>query len=304
MQFNGNLLNENLEELKSHGTSQFPFAYYYANTFDAPCVVSYHWHKEVEVIMVEQGEVVLTVDGYTCVGKENDILFINSEQLHQVMLEKDGSRYFSFVFHLDWLDFKMDDYVQTTILNPLKNDLGFPLIVTPQFSCHQSLSRELLSLKQIYHMQPDNYQLMIKIALYRIILLLNANQLFVPGTSHGVMGHSQSAIRVSELMEFISTHYREHITLEQAAEIMHMSPKYFSSFFSKTFTISFVQFINNYRIDQACILLKTTDLPILEIAFEVGFENISYFTKKFKELKGYTPKEYRKKNAPVMPQEN
>jgi AraC-like DNA-binding protein len=83
-----------------------------------------------------------------------------------------------------------------------------------------------------------------------------------------------------------------------------MSPKYFSSFFSKTFTISFVQFINNYRIDQACILLKTTDLPILEIAFEVGFENISYFTKKFKELKGYTPKEYRKKNAPVMPQEN
>jgi AraC-like DNA-binding protein len=298
MQFNGNL-----EEIKSHGTSQFPFAYYYANTFDAPCVVSYHWHKETEILVVERGEVVLTVDGYTCIGMENDILFINPEQLHQVMLEKDGSRYFSFVFSLEWLDFQLDDYVQTTILDPLKKDLGFPLRVTPKFSCHQSLTRELLSIKQIYHMQPDNYQLMIKISLYRIILLLNANQLFVPGTSHGAMGHSQSAIRARELMEFISAHYREHITLEQAAGIMHMSPKYFSSFFSKTFLISFVQFINNYRIDQACILLKTTDLPILEIAFEVGFENISYFTKKFKELKGLTPKDYRKNNAPVMPGE-
>lgn len=288
-----------LEEKKNHGNKQFPFAYYYANTYDAPCVVSYHWHKETEIIYIEQGEVIITIDGSTIVGKENEIFFINPHQLHQVMIEKEDSRYFSFVFFMDWLDFKIEDYVQTTILAPLKKDLGFPTSITPRFPCHEALVRELRSLKQISEMQPDNFQLMIKLDLYRIILLMDANQLLVPGTSHGAMGHSQSAIRIQELMEFITHHYQEHITLEQAAGIMHMSPKYFSSFFSKTFLVSFVQFLNNYRIDQACILLKTTDMPVLEISFEVGFDNISYFTKKFKELKNLTPKEYRKKTNPL-----
>lgn len=290
----------NLEEKKNHGTRQFPFAYYHANTYDAPCVVSYHWHNETEIIIVEQGEVIIMVDGYTTIGKENEIFFINPHQLHQVIIEKEGSRYFSFVFSMKWLDFKVEDYVQTAILEPLKKDLGFVLKVAPSFSCHQSLLRELRSLKQIFQMQPQNFQLMIKLNLYRIILIMDANQMLVSNASHMAMGHTSSAIRIQELMGFITEHYQEHITLKQAAEIMHMSTKYFSSFFSKTFLISFVQFLNNYRIDQACILLKTTDLPILEIALEVGFENISYFTKKFKELKGTTPKEYRKKTTPIM----
>ncbi|MBQ0000698.1 MAG: helix-turn-helix transcriptional regulator [Clostridiales bacterium] len=291
--------NIDLEEKKNHGTKQFPFAYYYANTYDAPCVVSYHWHKETEIIYVEAGEVIITIDGSASVGTEGEIFFVNPSQLHQVMIEEEGSRYFSLVFDMDWLDFKISDYVQTTILDPLKKDLGFPLNVTSAFSCHEALVRELRSLRQIYEMHPDNYQLMIKLNLYRIILLMDANKLLVPGTSHVAMGHSTSAIRIQEMMDYITHHYQEHITLEQAAEIMHMSPKYFSSFFSKTFLISFAQFLNNYRIDQACILLKTTDMPVLEISFEVGFENISYFTKKFKELKGLTPKEYRKRTNPV-----
>lgn len=288
-----------LEEKKNHGNRQFPFAYYYANTYDAPCVVSYHWHKETEIIYIEAGEVIVTIDGSTSIGTEGEIFFINPNQLHQVMIEKEDSCYFSFVFDMDWLDFKNEDYVQTTLLTPLKKDLGFPTLVKPDFSCHEALVRELRSIRQIYEMHPDNYQLMIKLNLYRIILMMAANQLLVPGTSHGAMGHSPSAIRIQELMEYITHNYQEHITLEQAAEIMHMSPKYFSSFFSRTFLVSFVQFLNSYRIDQACILLKTTDMPVLQISFEVGFENISYFTKKFKELKNLTPKEYRKRTNPV-----
>lgn len=288
-----------LEEKKNHGNSQFPFAYYYANTYDAPCVVSYHWHKETEIIYIEYGEVILTVDGSTLVGKANEIFFINPNQLHQVIIEKEDSCYFSFVFHMDWLDFKLNDYVQTAILDPLKKELDLPLSVMPSSPCYHKLREYLFSIRDLYQTHPNNYQLMIKLNLYQVFLLLNSGQLLIPSNSHNALKQSQSGIRIQELMEYISQHYQEHITLEHGAEIMHMSPKYFSSFFSKTFLVSFVQFLNNYRIDQACILLKTTNMQILEIAFAVGFDNISYFTKKFKEVRNMTPKEYRKRTAPI-----
>lgn len=297
-------MQHDLEEKKNHGTDYFPFECYNARIGEEKFLVTYHWHTQTEIIFVEQGEVVLMVDGSTHVGRESDIFFINPGQMHQLVLEKSGSRYFSFVFSMDWLDFRDTDYVQNTLLNPLKKDLGFPLHVTPDVSCHGSLKKELLSMRQIYIMQPDSYRLMTKILLYKILLVLSSNQLFVPVAAHQSMSHSQSTIRIKELMDFVVEHYQERITLEQAAEIMHMSPKYFSSFFTKTFLISFVQYVNHYRIDQACILLKTTDLPVMEIAFEVGFENFSYFIRKFKEIRGYTPKEYRKRMSPVNAEQN
>ncbi|MCD7736226.1 MAG: AraC family transcriptional regulator [Lachnospiraceae bacterium] len=288
-----------LEEKKNHGTDYFPFECYGAQADTNRYVVYYHWHRQMEIICVNQGELVLMVEGETHVGYAGDIFFINPRQVHQLVLEKSNSSYFSFVFDLEWLDFKDEDYVQTTILNPLKKDLGFPLKVTSEQSCHKILLRDIQSIRQIYVMQPDSYRLMIKILLYKLLLLLESNQLFVPVRFTGTIVQSQTTIRIRELMDYIAGHYQEHISLEEGADIMHMSPKYFSSFFAKTFLISFTQYVNHYRIDQACILLKTTDLPIMDIAFETGFENFSYFIRKFREFKGSTPKEYRKERAPV-----
>ncbi|MCD7956756.1 MAG: AraC family transcriptional regulator [Lachnospiraceae bacterium] len=288
-----------LEEKKSHGTDYFPFECYGAQAESNRFLVYYHWHRQIEIICVDQGELILMVEGETHVGQAGDIFFINPGQVHQLILEQKNSSYFSFVFEPEWLDFKQADYVQDALLNPLKKTLGFPLRVSREQPCHQSLLRDIHSIKQIYVMQPDCYRLMIKIQLYKLLLLLETNQLFVPVSPAATITHSQITIRIRELTDYIAAHYQEHISLEQGAEIMHMSPKYFSSFFAKTFLVSFTQYVNHYRVDQACVLLKTTDLPIMEIAFETGFENFSYFIRKFKEIRGCTPKEYRKERAPI-----
>ena len=82
---------------------------------------------------------------------------------------------------------------------------------------------------------------------------------------------------------------------------MHMTPKYFSNYFSNTLFISFVQYLNRYRIEQAAILLQTTSLPVMEVGFEVGYENFSYFIRRFKEFQGCTPSDYRKKLSQHTP---
>ncbi|MCD7820299.1 MAG: AraC family transcriptional regulator [Lachnospiraceae bacterium] len=288
-----------LEEKKTHGTDYFPFECYGAQTESNRFVVSYHWHRQIEIICVSQGELVLMVEGETHVGYAGDVFFINPGQVHQLVLEQHSSSYFSYVFSPEWLDFKEADYIQNTILNLLKKDLGFPLKITPEQSCHKILLRDIRSIRQIYVMQPDSYRFMIKILLYRILLQLESNHLFIPYSPAATITQSQTTIRIRELTDYIAEHYQEYISLEQGAEIMHMSPKYFSAFFAKTFLVSFTQYINHYRIDQACVLLKTTGLPVMEIAFETGFENFSYFIRKFREFKNCTPKEYRKEMSPV-----
>lgn len=291
------------EEKKNHGTDLFPFECYSSQFDENWYPVPYHWHEQTEIIYVEKGEIILTVDGSTNLRRQGDIVFINPGQFHQLVIDNKDTRYFSFVFSMDWLDFKNMDYIQDSILNQLKNDMDFPPCVSPGTPRYQNLKRELLSIRQVYRMQPDNYSLMIKILLYKVLLLLSVNHMFVPASSRQSMNHSQSVIRVKALIDFVAAHYQERITLEQGARIMHMSPKYFSSFFTRTFLINFTQYINQYRINQACILLKTTDLPIMDVAFESGFENFSYFIKRFKEIRGCTPKEYRKRMSPIMAEE-
>lgn len=55
-----------------------------------------------------------------------------------------------------------------------------------------------------------------------------------------------------------------------------------------------IEYINSYRINQSCKLLMRQDSSISDIAAEVGFENFSYFIRKFKEFKGCTPTKFRK----------
>ncbi len=55
------------------------------------------------------------------------------------------------------------------------------------------------------------------------------------------------------------------------------------------------QSLNQFRIEKACVFSRKTLMPISEIASKTGFENISFFNRKFKELMGMTPMEYRKR---------
>ena len=68
---------------------------------------------------------------------------------------------------------------------------------------------------------------------------------------------------------------------------------HFMRFFKKYTGKTCIQFIKNYRLEKAYNLLKNTDLPVTQISFDVGFSNVSYFIRSFKEKYKVTPKELR-----------
>ncbi len=100
---------------------------------------------------------------------------------------------------------------------------------------------------------------------------------------------------IQSVLKYIEKNYQKGITLEAAAEHVHLSPYYLSKLFKKELDINFVNYVSKRKMDKAKELLETTDLPVINIAMELNYQEPNYFSKVFKKEVGLTPSEYRKK---------
>lgn len=105
----------------------------------------------------------------------------------------------------------------------------------------------------------------------------------------------ETETRINKVCQFIQRNTSAHITLEQTAELIHLSKSAFSKFFKRATGKTFSDYVNDMRIGNACYLLTETDKAINEIAFETGFESLTYFNRVFLKKKGVTPRTFRLK---------
>lgn len=93
---------------------------------------------------------------------------------------------------------------------------------------------------------------------------------------------------------YIGEHLDEDLNRKTLAQAAHLNPDYLSYLFRKHTGETLSRYILKERVRQAKKLLMSTNLPIHEIALQIGFPNISYFSKQFKDLEGQTPLQFRK----------
>jgi len=93
-------------------------------------------------------------------------------------------------------------------------------------------------------------------------------------------------------IQYIAYNYNKNISLNDAAEYSGVSSTYLSHVFKEDTGKGFVEYLNNYRIEKAKILIQGGDIVIKEIFSDLGFNNYNYFFKVFKEYVGMTPNEY------------
>ncbi|WP_145950157.1 AraC family transcriptional regulator [Paenibacillus sp. Y412MC10] len=102
---------------------------------------------------------------------------------------------------------------------------------------------------------------------------------------------------IEKVSDFIQKHYAKAITLQQISRLSGMSQSTFTHHFKKIKGMSFLQYRNRVRCNAAKSLLALSNLKIITIASEVGFEDVSNFNKTFKRIEGISPREYRKQAA-------
>lgn len=103
----------------------------------------------------------------------------------------------------------------------------------------------------------------------------------------------KSNIILKPALEYIQHNYNKTISLDEVAAICNISTSYFSKLFKKIVGENFSNYVNKIRINEAKLLLETTDTPITNISLDLGFDDCGYFIKVFKKQEGVTPSVYR-----------
>lgn len=106
--------------------------------------------------------------------------------------------------------------------------------------------------------------------------------------------NSQRADIVKKTLEFLKSNYASaELNMNELAMRTFLSRSYLSKLFKESTGQSLSEYLQNLRISEACVLLKSTDKKIADIMFDVGFKDVKHFNSLFKKITGLTPREYR-----------
>lgn len=100
--------------------------------------------------------------------------------------------------------------------------------------------------------------------------------------------------RMQKVMQFSIQHLDKEIKLEEVAREANLSVSQFCRYFKLHTRKTYIQYLNELRIEHACSLLRKADLSIAQVSFETGFQNLSHFNRQFLKVKKMTPSAYRK----------
>ena len=103
--------------------------------------------------------------------------------------------------------------------------------------------------------------------------------------------------KINRALQYIREHCMQNISRETVAKIVACSPSYLSHMFSRLTGHTFKEHVLTQRMERAKSLLHKTSLRIIDVAFEVGYDDPNYFSYAFKRVTGITPLQYRKRIA-------
>ncbi len=297
-------LNEN-EYITDHSKSDYPLAVYYVEPKQMYLNrVRSHWHSEIEIDFVREGNALFQIGDKTISVKQGEAIYISPDHLHQISIEGNKNCVIlSLIFHPRILFPISNSYTESTYLSPILQDSDYDYIVfdksDPDGRAVLSYLEEIIS----YNFEKDyGYELMTISSLCQLWLILiqdfKKNHNRIPDI-HPEKTESADIIRIKNALTFIQTNFAEQISLDDIAASIHVSKSECCRCFKRAIGQTPFEYLMRYRILQAATLMlndQRKENTIADIAFRVGFNNASYFNKLFKTYFDCTPSEFRKKS--------
>lgn len=188
-----------------------------------------------------------------------------------------------------------DDYLHFAVENrpQFLSELTFPLN-TPIKTSNNTAITKILELIQAEHLSKN------RLAAKSIDLLIRC--LFVKVAEEWMQSQqlNTSVPHYSELLQIRSTILsspERPWKIEELAELAHLSPSYFQVVYKKAFGVTCMTEIINAKIEEAKLLLTSTELPVAAVALETGYNEVYHFIRQFKKSTGMTPGAFRKKTV-------
>jgi len=254
-----------------------------------------HFHNCLEIGICHSDSGIMEFEGQPLEFYAGDIACVPRNLPHTTYSAKGCSSLWSYIF-IDTDNFFWDH----TALRPLLSKLSMTDIPNFQYILHSSDYPKLASLIQCSYEelknQPAYYELSARSLLFSFLMemLRIQDSSDIALSKQKTISSSDSTLVIAPALDYIEKNYMNQFTVEQLADLCHLSETHFRRVFLQTMGTSPLEFINNTRINKACALLKTTQESILYISEQVGFHTISSFNRCFSKSMGASPREWRK----------
>lgn len=126
-----------------------------------------------------------------------------------------------------------------------------------------------------------------------LLLLLFTSISRLSSNKKNMLSVREKRLCIQPALNYIKMNYAEPISLHLLSELCHMSQATFSRKFKQIMRTTPLDYIHDIRVQRACVLLRSSEMSILEISLAVGFVSISSFNRQFRRFKGVTPNQYR-----------
>ena len=288
----GPLEHESYHEMMKRGRFDFPIGFYHVEKYHPRFNMPYHWHMEYELIRMLRGGFTISLNEETLHLVPGDIVFIRDGIVHGGVVDSDDRAFECLVFEPPKLLHSAN--YQSSDLNNL---LNHTFNVRNHFN--QDDKKIALIVRILFEeMQRENpgYELIVTGMLYTVFGLIIQEKQYTPVTKQPVETSHLQMQKLKKAFQLIDDKYAAPLTLSELSSAAGLSPNYFCKFFQKMPLYTPIEYLNQYRIDQACLKLAYTDKSITDIAYSCGFNNLSYFIKTFRRQKGISPGKFRQVN--------
>ncbi|MBO3699405.1 AraC family transcriptional regulator [Roseivirga sp. E12] len=249
-----------------------------------------HQHPEIQVTLIEESHGTLIYGDYLGSFEPGDVFVIGPNAPH--VFRNDASYYTSgsekrakaltFFFDRNTLGASFLDLPEAKGLAGLIEEAGRGMKFSGKnIELLREKTRSLFKLKELDRI----------IALIEVLKDLSINDDFdyLSGQLFTKKVNEIEGKRLNDIFNFTMLEYSRPIQLVEVAEVANMTKTAFCRYFKQHTRKTYLDFLNEYRVGQACKMLTERDKPIAQIAFECGFNNLSNFNRRFKVVKGVPP---------------
>ncbi|MEH7418311.1 helix-turn-helix domain-containing protein [Neobacillus drentensis] len=243
-----------------------------------------HAHRDIELIYMIKGQLQVKITNNIYHLNTSDFILVNSNEFHSFQSQKDN---LFVVFHFNYSELS-SLLIQRNLLFTC-NSIAHP---SPYDQKLRFVIEELLT---IYMKQNNNVFVEFLEKALKFISILKVNCLKKREIEIGNSTVISQNERLTDIIEYIHSNYRDQITLEEVARLHYISVPYLSKIFKKQTGKTVSQYLNEIRLAYAVNELENSNKPITRIALDNGFPYLAAFNRVFYEYYQLKPVEYRKK---------
>lgn len=286
------ILTAELEKIEFSKKTSFYVGKYHDSFFRRP----WHYHPEYEILLITNGYGTRMVGDHFEPFEAGDLILLGGnlphawisdpyfiKKYHSDVCESIFIQFQKSVFGSQFIDIPEMESIRTILV---KAERGIK--ITGKFK------NEIVSQMLTLHEKTSLEQLL---SLIRMLDLIQKGDYEVLASDNFSKKNLFKSDKMTRAHNYIMQNFKHEVDVNACAAHVGMTVTSFCRFFKKQTNVSFSVYLNYLRINLAQKLLRNTQLPIKEIAFECGFVSIVYFNQKFKKITGMSPSEFRGKRG-------